>query len=129
KEVMLHTSGEDTELDKTVIDRIGDPLVHMVRNAVDHGLEATADDRRAAGKPPVGNIYLRAFHQGGYIHVQIEDDGRGLDYDAILSKARERGLLAEGEVPSAREIAALIFEPGFSTAKVVSEISGRGVGM
>jgi two-component system chemotaxis sensor kinase CheA len=129
KEVVLHTSGEDTELDKTVIDRIGDPLVHMVRNAVDHGLEATPEDRCAAGKAPVGNIYLRAFHQGGYIHVQIEDDGRGLDHDAILAKARERGLLAEGEIPSEREIAALIFEPGFSTAKVVSEISGRGVGM
>ncbi|MBI1319519.1 MAG: hypothetical protein GC168_11320 [Candidatus Hydrogenedens sp.] len=129
KEVVLQTAGEDTELDKTVIDRIGDPLVHMVRNAVDHGLEATSADRVAAGKPATGNVYLRAFHQGGNIHVQIEDDGRGLNHDAILSKARERGLIGEGETLNDREIAALIFEPGFSTAKVVSEISGRGVGM
>ncbi len=122
-------SGEDTELDKNVVDKIGDPLVHMVRNAVDHGIEDSAAARRAAGKSEMGRIELRAFHKGGNIVIEIEDDGRGLNRERILQKAYERGLLREGDVPSDREIFNLIFEPGFSTAKQVTDISGRGVGM
>lgn len=129
REVEFIVSGEDTELDKNVVDKIGDPLVHMVRNAVDHGIEADANDRLRLGKPAVGRIELRAFHKGGNICIEIEDDGRGLDRDAILHKAIARGLLREGESPSDRELFNLIFEPGFSTAKQVTDISGRGVGM
>jgi two-component system chemotaxis sensor kinase CheA len=121
--------GEDTELDKNVVDRIGDPLVHMVRNAVDHGIEDSAEARRAAGKPDVGRIELHALHRGGSIIIEIKDDGRGLDKQRILQKAYDRGLLREGEVPPDRDIYNLIFEPGFSTAKTVTDISGRGVGM
>ncbi|MCD6327753.1 Hpt domain-containing protein [bacterium] len=129
KQVELVLSGEDTELDKTVVDKIGDPLVHMVRNAVDHGIEPNAQERLQKGKPSKGRVELRAFHKGGNIHIEIADDGRGLDRDAILAKAKERGLVREGETPSDREIFNLIFEPGFSTAKKVTDISGRGVGM
>lgn len=129
KLVEFATEGDDTELDKTVVDRIGDPLVHMVRNAVDHGIEATSADRAAAGKPEIGHVTLRAFHKGGSIFVEIEDDGRGLDRDAILAKGKERGLVRDSEVLSDREIFGLIFEPGFSTAKQVTDVSGRGVGM
>lgn len=129
KQVEFVTVGEDTELDKSVVDKIGDPLVHMVRNAVDHGLEATAAERLLAGKPESGRVELRAFHKGGSIHIEIQDDGRGLDRDAILAKAIERGLVKEGDVLSEREIWNLIFQPGFSTAKTVTDVSGRGVGM
>ena len=129
KLVEFVSQGEETELDKTVVDKIGDPLVHMVRNAVDHGLEATREDRIKAGKSETGRVELRAFHKGGSIYVEILDDGRGLDKDAILAKARERGLLREGEVISERETWNLVFEPGFSTAKKVTDVSGRGVGM
>ncbi len=129
REVEFVVSGEDTELDKNVVDKIGDPLVHMVRNAVDHGIEADPNDRLARGKPAVGRIELRAFHKGGNICIEIEDDGKGLDREAILNKAISRGLLREGENPSDRDLFALIFEPGFSTAKQVTDISGRGVGM
>jgi two-component system chemotaxis sensor kinase CheA len=122
-------SGEDTELDKNVVDKIGDPLVHMVRNAVDHGLEPSAEERRAAGKPDAGRVELRAYHKGGNICIEIVDDGRGLPRDKILQKAIERGLVKEGEQLTDREINNLIFEPGFSTAKQVTDISGRGVGM
>jgi len=101
----------------------------MVRNAVDHGLEASVEDRIAAGKPATGRVELRAFHKGGNIYIEIEDDGRGLDRDAILAKAQERGLIKEGDSLSDRDVYNLIFEPGFSTAKVVTEVSGRGVGM
>lgn len=129
KPVDFVMSGEDTELDKTVVDKIGDPLVHMVRNAVDHGLEGSPSARRQAGKAEQGRIELRAFHRGGNICIEIEDDGRGLDREAIVAKARERGLLREGETPSDHEIYSLIFQPGFSTAKKITEVSGRGVGM
>lgn len=129
KAVEFHMSGEETELDKGVVDKLGDPLVHMIRNSVDHGLEDTPDARIAAGKPPVGNVYLRAFHQGGNIHIEIEDDGRGLNREAILNKAIERGLIASGDVLQDREVWNLIFEPGFSTAAKLTEVSGRGVGM
>jgi two-component system chemotaxis sensor kinase CheA len=129
KPVEFVVSGEDTELDKTVVDRIGDPLVHMVRNAVDHGLEASVEARRLAGKPDKGRVDLRAYHRGGNIYVEISDDGRGLDRAAILAKGIERGLVREGETLSDRDIYNLIFQPGFSTAKKITEVSGRGVGM
>ena len=129
KPVEFIMSGEDTELDKTVVDKIGDPLVHMVRNAVDHGLEATTEERVQNGKPEAGRIFLRAYHKGGNIIIEIEDDGRGLNREAIIKKAKERGLIDDADKMSDREINNLIFEPGFSTAKVLTEISGRGVGM
>jgi len=129
KPVEFSMSGEDTELDKTVVDKIGDPLVHMVRNAVDHGLEDSVEERLARGKPATGTVHLSAFHEGGNIHIQVRDDGRGLNKEAILRKAIERGLVREGEALSERDIYNLIFQPGFSTAKQVTEVSGRGVGM
>ena len=129
KQVEFIMFGEDTELDKMVVDQIGDPLIHMVRNAVDHGLEPDAEARRAAGKPEVGRVELRAFHRGGKIYIEIEDDGRGLDRDAILAKARERGLVGPEDEPSDREVFQLIFHPGLSTARKVTDVSGRGVGM
>jgi two-component system chemotaxis sensor kinase CheA len=129
KQVEFVTEGEDTELDKTVVEKIGDPLVHMIRNSCDHGLEASPEERQRAGKAPLGRVTLRAFHKGGSIYIEIEDDGRGLDRDAILAKARERGLIRDTETPTDREVWNLIFEPGFSTAKVVTDVSGRGVGM
>ena len=129
KKVDFVMDGEDTEIDKTVVDKIGDPLVHMIRNAVDHGIEDSKEDRVKAGKPAHGQIELRAFHKGGNISIEVEDDGRGLNSDVILAKAKERGLVKEGESLSEREIWNLVLEPGFSTAKKVTEISGRGVGM
>ncbi len=122
-------SGEDTELDKAVVDKIGDPLVHMVRNAVDHGIEDRVEDRRKLNKPDEARVELRAYHRGGNICIEIEDDGKGLDRDAILAKSIERGIIRDGENLSDREIFNLIFEPGFSTAKKITEVSGRGVGM
>ncbi len=128
KRVDFVMSGEETELDKTVVDRIGDPLVHMVRNAVDHGVESP-EQRRAAGKPETGRVELRAFHKGGNIFIELEDDGKGLDREAILAKAKERGMIDERSTLSDREIFNLIFEAGFSTAQKVTDLSGRGVGM
>ena len=101
----------------------------MIRNAVDHGLEANAEERIKAGKPAKGRVDLRAYHKGGSIFIEVQDDGRGLDRDAILRKAAERGLIRDGEQLSEREIFNLIFLPGFSTAKTVTDVSGRGVGM
>ena len=129
KKVNFAIAGEDTELDKSVVDRIGDPLVHLVRNAVDHGLEETPADRVAAGKDETGQVELKAFHKEGKIHIEINDDGRGLDKEAILEKARERGVIGAEDQLRDRDIYNLIFQPGFSTAKQVSEVSGRGVGM
>ncbi len=129
REIKFTMAGEDTELDKNVVDKIGDPLVHMIRNAVDHGIEGDMDERMAAGKNDAGTVQLRAFHKGGNICIEIEDDGRGLNRDAILAKAIDRGLIREGDKLSDREIYAMIFEPGFSTAKQVTDLSGRGVGM
>ncbi len=128
KQIELRLSGEQTELDKTVMEKIGDPLVHLVRNALDHGIESP-EARRAAGKPEVGIIHLNAYHQGGSIVIEIKDDGAGLNADRILKKARERGLVRPDETLSDEQIADLIFLPGFSTADTVSEVSGRGVGM
>lgn len=128
KSVELTIHGESTELDKTVMEKIGDPLVHLVRNAIDHGIEAP-DARRAAGKPETGAITLDAYHEGGSIVIEIRDDGAGLNTARILTKARERGLLADGDQLSERQVHDFIFHPGFSTADAVSDISGRGVGM
>jgi len=129
KPVECVLSGEDTELDKTVVDNIGDPLIHMVRNAVDHGLEALPEDRIKNGKSATGRINLRAFHRGGSIYIEVEDDGRGLDKSVILKKAIDRGLISEDHQLDDQGIYSLIFKPGFSTASQVTEISGRGVGM
>lgn len=129
KSIHFSMSGEDTELDKAVVDRIVDPLVHLLRNAVDHGIENSAEERKAAGKPVTARVELRAFHRGGNIHIEVEDDGRGFNRKAIFARARERGLINDGESLSDREVYDLVFEPGFSTAEKVTEISGRGVGM
>ena len=128
KKIELKLSGEQTELDKTVMEKIGDPLVHLVRNSIDHGLEAP-EARVAAGKPETGIVHLNAYHQGGNIVIEISDDGAGLNSEKILAKARERGIVGEDEELSEEQIADLIFAPGFSTADQVSDVSGRGVGM
>lgn len=127
KHVRLRTIGEGTELDKGLIEKIADPLVHLVRNSIDHGLEMP-DVRRDAGKDETGTITLAASHQGGHIVIEVSDDGRGLNRDKILSKALERGL-AVPENPSDAQVWDLIFQPGFSTADAVTDLSGRGVGM
>ena len=128
KKVSFVTSGEDTELDRTVVEEIGDPLVHMVRNALDHGLEAPSA-RLAAGKSETGELHLRAYHQGSNIVIELSDDGRGIDPDRIYRKAVEKGVVAAGTPLGREEIFALIFAPGFSTAEKVTAVSGRGVGM
>jgi len=128
KNIALVMTGEATELDKTVLEKIGDPLVHLVRNSLDHGIEMP-DVRRAAGKPESGVIKLGAYHQGGNIVIEIKDDGAGLNREKILAKARQNGLVSEDERLSDEQIDDLIFRPGFSTADVVSDVSGRGVGM
>jgi two-component system chemotaxis sensor kinase CheA len=128
KEVRLDIEGGDTELDKSVVEKISDPLMHLVRNALDHGLETPAE-REAAGKPRECRLCLAARHDSGSIVIRVSDDGRGIDTDRVLAKARSKGLVAEGATLSEEAIHALIFEPGFSTADTVTDISGRGVGM
>ncbi|WP_434624503.1 chemotaxis protein CheA [Pseudomonas sp. Z1-29] len=128
KDIDLIISGAETELDKTVVEKIGDPLMHLLRNAMDHGIE-TAEARMAAGKPAKGHLHLNAYHDSGSIVLEIADDGAGLNRDRILEKAHERGLIAAGANLSDQEIYNLIFEPGFSTAQAVTNLSGRGVGM
>ncbi|MCL1501215.1 chemotaxis protein CheA [Xanthomonas nasturtii] len=128
KDIALVVAGEDTELDKSVVEKIGDPLTHLVRNAMDHGIEP-ADVRVARGKPARGTVGLNAYHDSGSIVIQITDDGGGLNRDRILAKALERGLIEPGRQPTDREVFAMIFEPGFSTAEKVTNLSGRGVGM
>jgi two-component system, chemotaxis family, sensor kinase CheA len=128
KEIRLVVEGEETELDRTVIEEIGDPLMHMVRNAADHAIEPPAA-RAAAGKPRAGTITLEAFHQGGFVVVRISDDGRGLDPVRIRAKAIERGIVAADAGLDLRDTLELIFAPGFSTAEQVSDLSGRGVGL
>lgn len=127
KQVELKTSGETTELDKSLIERITDPLTHLIRNSLDHGIESP-DQRVAAGKSPVGTITLKAYHQGGNIVIEVGDDGAGLPRNKILAKARERGLNVS-DLMSDAEVFNLIFEAGFSTAEQVTDVSGRGVGM
>ena len=128
KKVVLDMRGETTELDKTVLEKIGDPLVHLVRNAIDHGLEMP-DKRLAAGKGDTGTLRLEAFHRGGSIVVEVADNGAGLNRDAIVAKAIQRGIIATGEGMSDEAVADLIFEAGFSTAAATTDLSGRGVGM
>jgi two-component system, chemotaxis family, sensor kinase CheA len=128
KQVDLKMTGESTELDKTVLEKIGDPLVHLVRNSVDHGIEMP-DKRKAAGKSATGTVFLEAYHKGGSITVEVGDDGGGLNKDRILQKARDRGLIGANDTLSDSEINDLIFMAGFSTAETTTDISGRGVGM
>ena len=128
KQIELKMTGEQTELDKTVLEKIGDPLVHLVRNSVDHGIELPGA-RVAAGKSPVGTVYLDACHRGGHVAVEIRDDGAGLDKNRILAKARSRGLVGANDALTDEQIHELIFLPGFSTAEQTTDVSGRGVGM
>ncbi len=128
KQIQLVVSGEDAELDKTVVEQIADPLTHLVRNAIDHGIES-AELRAERGKPSGGTIKLNAFHDSGSIVIEVSDDGGGLKRDRILAKAQERGLVESGRTLTDSEIYALVFEPGFSTAEAVTNLSGRGVGM
>jgi len=128
KQVQLHLSGEDTELDRNIVEELADPLLHMIRNAVDHGIES-ADVRLGQDKSAQGNIYLHAAQLGGGILIRMQDDGRGLDSERILSKALQRGLISGDTTPNEKDIYNLIFLPGFSTAETVTDISGRGVGM
>ena len=130
KKMELYMTGEDTELDRTVVDEIGDPLMHMLRNSADHGLEST-EERVAKGKNPVGSIYLDAYQDGNNVVIEVKDDGNGIDVEAVKKKAIERGTITaeQGENMSSKEIIDLLFLPSFSTAKVVSDVSGRGVGL
>ena len=124
----LDLTGEETQIDKTIVEELADPMMHMVRNSLDHGIEPVPV-RKEAGKPERARISLRASHQAGHILIEIEDDGRGLDKEKILAKARDRGLVADGHTLNDNDIYNLIFEPGFSTAAAVTDVSGRGVGM
>ena len=128
KQVDLELSGEETELDRNIVEELADPLMHMVRNAVDHGIE-TAEERVARGKSPNAKVLLKAGHQAGHILIQISDDGRGLDCEKLLRKAREKGLIEPDATLTETEIFNLIFHPGFSTAEKITDVSGRGVGM
>lgn len=130
KKVDLVISGAETELDRTVIDEIGDPLVHLLRNSVDHGVE-TVPERLAAGKPETGKVNLRAFHSGNHVFIEIEDDGKGINRDKILATAVKRGIVAQeqGASMADEEVYLLLFAPGFSTADKISDVSGRGVGL
>ncbi|WP_034722377.1 chemotaxis protein CheA [Bacteriovorax sp. DB6_IX] len=128
KNVKLHLVGEDTEIDKTVLENLSDPLVHIVRNAVDHGLEST-EGRIKAGKSEVGNVEIKAFHEGNNLVIQINDDGGGIDHNVIRAKAIEKGLINPNKEIPAHEMIQYIFHPGFSTKEQVTEVSGRGVGM
>lgn len=129
KSVLCHTQGEDTKLDKILVDQIGEPLLHIIRNAVDHGIEASQAERVARGKPANGSIYIRAFQKNGYVFIEIEDDGRGIDASSIVQKARETGRIGPEHLLTEQGIFNLIFEPGFSTANQVTDLSGRGQGM
>lgn len=128
KNVSFVTEGEDTEIDRNLVDIINDPLVHMVRNAVDHGIESP-DVRKTKGKSPNGTVKLSAFHSAGNVVVQIIDDGKGLDRNVILAKALEKGMITDPSTLCDRDVYNLILEPGFSTAEVITDVSGRGVGM
>jgi two-component system, chemotaxis family, sensor kinase CheA len=128
KEIEFTTTGEETELDKTVIEKLSDPLVHLIRNSIDHGIETPAD-RKAAGKPASGTIHLSAEHSGAHVLIAVTDDGAGLDADAIRKKAVEKGIITADAGLSEKELYELIMAPGFSTASTVTSVSGRGVGM
>ncbi|ADC89146.1 CheA signal transduction histidine kinase [Thermocrinis albus DSM 14484] len=130
KEVVLITEGEDTEMDKSLIERLEDPLIHLVRNAVDHGIEYP-EERERLGKPREGRVLLKAYYQGDRVYISVEDDGRGIDVDRVKEKALEKGIVSRERLEKLtdKEVLSLIFSPGFSTADHVSEVSGRGVGM
>jgi two-component system, chemotaxis family, sensor kinase CheA len=128
KKIEFQILGSETELDKNMIEKISDPLKHMVRNAIDHGLE-TPEDRKMKGKPEIGNLFLEAYYKEGNVVIEIRDDGKGLDKNRILAKAVEKGLVDADENISEQKIFQMIFLPGFSTAHQVTDISGRGVGM
>ncbi|MCB1886181.1 MAG: chemotaxis protein CheA [Rhodocyclaceae bacterium] len=128
KTITLQVTGGETELDKSVVERIGDPLMHLIRNAIDHGIEP-ASERVAAGKPEAGSVGLNAYHDSGSIVIEVSDDGGGLPIERIRERALERGLITSGDALSDKELANLIFEPGFSTKAQVTNLSGRGVGM
>jgi two-component system chemotaxis sensor kinase CheA len=123
-------SGEETELDRTVVDEIGDPLMHLLRNAADHGLEETAE-RLKLGKPEIGSVFLDAYQEGNNVIIEVRDDGAGVDIDAIKKKAIERGIISfdQGENMTEKDIIDLLFHAGFSTAEVLTDVSGRGVGL
>ena len=129
KEISLVVEGAETEIDKTMIDSLSDPLIHMIRNAIDHGIEDTSEEREASRKSPIGTVTLRAYHRGGKIAIEISDDGRGINRDKVLAKAIERGIVKENEELSDSQVFGLIMQAGFSTADVISDISGRGVGL
>jgi len=128
KEVELNICGENTELDRNLLEHLADPLMHMLRNAIDHGIEPP-DDRVALGKPRTGRVNLSAAYESEYVIIHVSDDGRGLDRERILCKAVAEGLIEAGQILSDAEIDSLIFQPGFSTARQISSVSGRGVGM
>jgi len=128
KEIELTTEGAETELDKTVIERLSDPLVHLIRNSIDHGIE-TPEVREAAGKPRCGTIHLSAVHSEAHVLIRIQDDGAGIDTGAVRAKAVEKGLIAPEAAPSDKELYALMLLPDFSTARKVTNVSGRGVGL
>jgi two-component system chemotaxis sensor kinase CheA len=128
KEISFVMEGKDTELDRTVIDEIGDPLVHLLRNSLDHGLEKT-EDRVATGKNPVGTIYLRAKHEGNNVYIEVEDDGAGINVEGVRQKAIEKGMISDGMEFTMNDAIGFLFNSGFSTAKVITDVSGRGVGL
>ncbi len=128
KSIHFNIQGEETELDKSVIEKISDPLMHMIRNAIDHGVESTRNERLQSGKPDIASVEIRAFHKGGNIQIEIEDDGRGLNTEEIIAKAYDSNIISETP-QSERDIHQLIFEPGFSTCSEITDLSGRGVGM
>jgi len=128
KKVNFIISGEETELDKTIVENLSDPLMHILRNSLDHGIE-TPENRIKSGKPEEGNIFLKAYYSGSNVHIQVKDDGAGIDTEKILKKARQKGLVSEQVVLDKSQILDLVFAPGFSTAEAVSDVSGRGVGM
>jgi two-component system chemotaxis sensor kinase CheA len=130
KKMELHMTGEDTELDRTVVDQIGDPLQHLLRNSADHGLEST-EVRRERGKPETGTIFLNAYQEGNNVIIQVGDDGNGIDVEAVKAKAVERGVITQdqADVMSQKEAVNLLFMPSFSMAKQITDISGRGVGL
>ena len=129
KEIILDIEGSDTEIDKTMVDALSEPLIHIIRNAIDHGLEDSTQERREVGKADVGTIRLRAFHRGGNIAIEVSDDGRGINREKVLAKALEKGLITVDEELSDTQVFALIMQAGFSTADTISDISGRGVGL
>ncbi len=129
KDVQLLLEGEDTELDKTVLEKINDPLVHLIRNAVDHGIESSKEKRQAQNKPLRGTVILKAYHQSGRLIIEVKDDGGGLNPEILIQKARSKGILKEGVEVKDKDAFQLIFAPGFSTKEQVTDVSGRGVGM